>query len=245
MSAKSTVRAALERLLDARIFQTTPRGVDPAADLRGAFPSLAIGTVFDVGANEGQSAEAYLARYPDAYVTCFEPSRMTFDRLQARLAGNPRVRCIRAAVSDRRGTGSFQATGESAGRRLLDGAEGGGQQDTEDVPLLTLDAFCSENGTARIDYLKIDTEGHELEVFGGAAQLLAEERIGILEVELGMNPENTYHTRFEDAKAYLEERGYRLFAIAEQVPEFLTRQPHLRRVNGVFVSAGMIARQSD
>ena len=51
-----------------------------------------------------------------------------------------------------------------------------------------------------------------------------------------MNPENTFHVKFEDVKQYLEKFDYRIFGIYEQVPERSINKPILRRVNIVFVS---------
>lgn len=45
------------------------------------------------------------------------------------------------------------------------------------VSALTLDSFCVSAGVNRVDVLKIDTEGHDLEVLQGAHRLLCERRI--------------------------------------------------------------------
>ena len=45
------------------------------------------------------------------------------------------------------------------------------------VPVKTLDACIREWGIEKIDLLKIDVEGHEPQVFQGAAAALAEHRI--------------------------------------------------------------------
>lgn len=44
----------------------------------------------------------------------------------------------------------------------------------------------------------------------------------------------------EELKAYLEGKGYYLFGVYEQMPEWPTREPHLRRSNLVFVSEAVI-----
>lgn len=41
-----------------------------------------------------------------------------------------------------------------------------------EVPMTTLDAFCSTRGIGRVDVLKIDVEGYELDVLRGAASVL-------------------------------------------------------------------------
>jgi hypothetical protein len=61
-----------------------------------------------------------------------------------------------------------------------------------------------------------------------------------VEVEAGMNASNKRHVPFETLKDYLELRSYLLFGIYEQVHEWPTKEPHLRRTNSVFISRRMI-----
>jgi hypothetical protein len=115
---------------------------------------------------------------------------------------------------------------------------------TERVKIVSLDSFCADNAIPHISYLKIDTEGMDLEVLKGACSMLSREAIDFVEVEAGMNPDNLHHAPFEDLKSGLESHGFRLFGIYEQVSEWPTGAPHLRRVNAVFLSGAMIALKS-
>ena len=51
------------------------------------------------------------------------------------------------------------------------------------VELDTLDNFCKLNDIERIDFLKIDVEGHELRVLEGATELLASKKVDIIQFE--------------------------------------------------------------
>jgi hypothetical protein len=117
--------------------------------------------------------------------------------------------------------------------------------EVESIPATTIDAFCAEHRIERIDYLKIDTEGHDLEVLKGSHEMLSSDRISIVEVECGMNPGNTYHVPFETMKPRLEGYGYRLFRLYDQVCEWPTREPHLRRANAVYLSPRTISENRD
>ena len=48
-----------------------------------------------------------------------------------------------------------------------------------------VDQFCEENGVARIQFLKIDTEGQEMEVLQGASRMIQEGRIDFIQFEFG------------------------------------------------------------
>jgi hypothetical protein len=59
------------------------------------------------------------------------------------------------------------------------------QQRAEVVRLDTLDAYCQRVGVQVIDLMKVDVEGHELEVFKGAAGMLAQGKIKRIQFEYG------------------------------------------------------------
>ncbi|MEM7472326.1 MAG: FkbM family methyltransferase [Pseudomonadota bacterium] len=241
MTIRGLIRKALEKILRAKIYRATPRGVDQIADVKRSFPTYDPSVVFDVGANIGQSTDEYLLQFPNARVFCFEPSRSTYEKLTDHFSGSSRVQCLNLALADKPGTALLEKTKASVNRRLVNESQNGPPSgETEKVSIGTVDEICAKNDIQTIDYLKIDTEGHELSVLAGSAQMLDAENIKMVELELGMNPENTRHTPFEDGKRILEKNGFRLLTISEQVHEFRTRQPHLRRVNAVFVSRAMI-----
>jgi FkbM family methyltransferase len=52
--------------------------------------------------------------------------------------------------------------------------------------ITTIDQFCIENNIDFIDFLKIDVEGHELEVLHGASQMINNKKIGVLQFEFNV-----------------------------------------------------------
>src|SRR6185503_7130533 len=53
----------------------------------------------------------------------------------------------------------------------------------EVVPARTIDGYCAKQGIKRIHFLKIDVEGHELEVLRGANALLQSNGIDFIQFE--------------------------------------------------------------
>jgi hypothetical protein len=92
--------------------------------------------------------------------------------------------------------------------------------------------------------LKIDTEGHDLEVLRGAHRMLSSSHIGIAVVECSANTDNRYHVQFSEMHAFMEGHNYRLFAIYDQVAEWPTKKPNLRRINPAYISSEVVARNS-
>jgi FkbM family methyltransferase len=237
----------VERLARRAIYRFLPRGTDLFLDLRYQLPRLAVEVVFDVGANAGQSARDFLGWFPGSRIYCFEPVRETYARLRDRYRGQNRVRSFPLALGAEPGTGTMVREGISEQFRLVDAGARGAIGDTdllEEVPVSTVDEFCVQAGVDRIGYLKIDTEGADLDVLRGAGRMLAEHRIDLVQVEAGMNRGNDTHVPFGALKDFLEARGYFLFGVYEQVPEWPTGQPYLRRSNLVFVAGSIVAPRS-
>lgn len=230
MQLTKTVKRSVQRLLHGVIVPMSPRGTDLFHDIAGWLPATPIATIFDVGANVGQSARAYRKAYPAAAIHSFEPVPATFARLQAAVRGlsvatHPialGAAAARAQVAER--NSSTRNTIE------LSGEDGLG------VVVQTIDTFCRDQQIDRLSLLKIDTEGHDLEVLRGASEMLGGQQVDLVEVEAGMTRRNDYHQPLEALKEYLEDHGYLLFGIYDQVGEWTVREPYLRRANLVFIS---------
>lgn len=106
----------------------------------------------------------------------------------------------------------------------------------EKVPIETLDSFCERNGISHIDFLKIDTEGFDLNIMLGAGGMLARHCVDLVQAEVLMNADNKYHVPFSDVRQHLESFGYRLFGIYEQGVEWGMNIPIIRRANVVYIS---------
>jgi FkbM family methyltransferase len=242
MTLKDTLVTLVERLTDAHIYRVLPRGLDLRHDIANALRAYQVGVVFDVGANIGQWAQKCLSWFPNADVYSFEPVERTFRQLLENVQGNERVHCIRQALGSSSRTGTMVLEGTSDMHFMLDEKDAPACHDapTEAVDIVTVDAFCRAGGIDGIHYLKIDTEGGDLEVLKGADAMLACQAIDLVEVEAGMHAANKRHVPFEVLKEHLQSRGYSLFGIYEQVTEWPTKETHLRRANVAFISRRMI-----
>lgn len=209
-----------------------PRGFDLYHDLANIIPDARV--VFDVGANVGQSAQRYLKEFPRATIYSFEPVPATFHQLVANVLRGNGSRKRARFIPEMCGLGAVAST---ARMKTDDGpsdmfmiADDG----NEEIRVSTVDLWGDV--VKHVDFMKIDTEGHDLEVLKGAENMLREKRITAIQVEAGMHPGNDRHVPLEVFKSHFEARGYRLFGFYDQVEEFFTHEPHLRRSNPVFVA---------
>lgn len=147
--------------------------------------------VFDVGAHTGEWSRLALSVHPGLNIHCFEPARVNYARLAERVA-SPSVVCNPFGLSSEKGERSLFVFRSAPGlhslyqrRGLEDGWGLETPEETEIVNLDTLENYCAERRIERIDFLKVDVEGHELEVFKGGRSLFAEHRVGIVQFEYG------------------------------------------------------------
>lgn len=147
--------------------------------------------VFDVGANIGNWTALALNVKPTLQVHCFEPSLPAYQNLVNR--GFPSgVKCNRLGLSSVQGERTLFVFEEGHGNNSLYrryGLEDGWQlppQDKQEVVQMdTLEHYCEEHDVAHIDFLKLDVEGHDLEVLKGATTLLNDGRIKMIQFEYG------------------------------------------------------------
>lgn len=177
--------------------------------------------VFDVGANVGEYSLLVRRHLPSATVYAFEPARSVYAELARRVSsdGN-RGGPFNLGFSDSAQTldlYSYTVGGQeisllsSIDRRRPTQAVEVKTRASERVRVETVDRFCEAEGVGRIDFLKLDVEGHELAVLGGARRMLDEGRIAMLQFEFG--PANIYsRTFFYDFWSLLSD-GYRIFRI--------------------------------
>jgi FkbM family methyltransferase len=239
MNLKSIIKKHVEKLTNTHILRSVPQGIDPVRDIANFLPRYRADIVFDIGANVGQSSTLYLTKFPTSHIYCFEPVSDTFRQLQNNLEGNKRVDCYQLAFGSAKSQGKMVLQGNSDMCSLFVSDEVIPQNAvlTESVDIVTIDEFCHVQEIDRINYLKIDTEGGDLEVLRGAVKMLAEQRIDCVQVEAGMNPGNHKHVPLEFLKEFLESHRYFLFGIYEQVSEkWLNGEPHLRFANLLFIS---------
>jgi len=187
-----------------------PLGLDHVHDVArflGSATNLKV--VFDVGANEGQTAAHYVRAFPSAQIYSFEPVAATYKSLVQRVSKCQRVRTFQLAFADSNRTARIQLVPVSGLNSLRNELSNGCSSSCgELVTLRTLDSFCAEENINHIDLLKTDTEGFDLEVLKGAEAMLRARQIQFILAEVTFQLGNTYHTSFFRLAEYLHRLEY-------------------------------------
>ena len=187
MRYKPHVRKLLHRLgYDISKFDKNQPGRNPFVDMERFVPDSASTTIFDVGANIGQSIERLRLHYPLARIHSFEPSPEVFHELQSRAGSWSGVTTWNFAFGAAPGQAMLNENKQSVMNSMLElGPSGWGEVTAQTtVDLRTLDDFCRDQGIDRIEILKSDTQGYDLEVFRGAQQMMRENRIHLILCEV-------------------------------------------------------------
>jgi FkbM family methyltransferase len=185
--------------------------------LRAVAHRIGDGLVVDVGANNGSFSRHMRALAPRARIVAFEPHPRTY-QLLAEAARDHRFDAVQMAVSDQAGTttlhdfadadGSTQASLAQEAVAFFDAPA----IVAHSVQCTTLDAQADIAGWERIAYLKIDTEGFDLAVLHGAARLIGERRIDMIQFEfIAANVARRIFMR----DFFVALPGYRLFRLCQ------------------------------
>jgi FkbM family methyltransferase len=143
--------------------------------------------LFDVGANRGVFLKAILSekRASQFQVHAFEPGRTAFRELAASAAAASNVILNQAALSSVSGSGVLFYDVAGSELASLMPRSTVALEHSESVKLVTLDEYCDARQIQNIHLLKLDVEGHELEVLRGAEDRFRRSAIHVVLFEFG------------------------------------------------------------
>src|SRR6266702_1992370 len=185
--------------------------------------------VLDIGANIGSHGLPLAQQLgPGGQVICIEPTDYAFAKLKANAALNPnladRLILLQAALTDKSaatiapgqtGIPSFYSRwplrGETDGRHVR---HLGQLETAKGARLLPLDRLFEELSASgriheRLTFVKLDVDGHELEVLRGAEATFARYKPAV-NLEIAPHVQDEVPGRFENLLQTLQAFGYRL-----------------------------------
>jgi len=147
--------------------------------------------IFDVGANIGDYVKMLRSKFPETEIYCFEPGKEAFEKLVANttplwtyyqnIAVGSKNGTIRLFKSSNDDDGAMMTAYQDTISDIFTFA--GDISESAVYEMTTLDNFCDINKISSIDFLKIDVEGHELEVLRGATKMIMTNKINIIQFE--------------------------------------------------------------
>ena len=159
---------------------------------------LNINYIFDVGSHRGESIDYFIKLKNLKKIQSFEPQKDNFLVLKKKYKNNSKVILNQIALSqnenykdfyinDLSSTSTFSRLNKKSfwlkiKNKILN--KKNPIINIVKIRSLTIDKFIKQKKIEKIDLLKIDTEGHELEVLKGALKTIKEHKVKFILIEL-------------------------------------------------------------
>jgi FkbM family methyltransferase len=176
--------------------------------------------VLDVGCRWG-FADMWTRLAPHVFLYGFDPDEEECAELRGRYKGQP-VELVPYALADRAGRRTLHVTKDPACSSLykpdpvftstMPALDCAAEARVIEIDVRTLDDWAAEAKPGPIDFLKLDTQGAELDILRGAEQSLRD--VKALEVEVEFNPIYVGQPLFGDVDRHLRERGFVLWKLS-------------------------------
>lgn len=230
------IKSSFERITGTRIYRNTlPQGVVVSFDIHRVLGRNGVRTVFDIGANVGQSALTYLREFPNAQIYSFEPVAATYQQLLARSTGHSRIHTFQTGMGREAGRVSINVHPHDQKSSILLRRP---EDHPETITLDTVADFADRHKIDTIDFLKVDTEGYDLDVLAGAETLLKEQRIHFVQSECEPFTLTKEYVSFSALTDFLRGFKYELFGVYEQ---YLDEEERVIRFwNAVFICKKLV-----
>lgn len=185
---------------------------------------------FDVGANIGSISVLAASKGAEVKIHAFEPTKSLVSLFKENININgygKRITLIEKAVFHKKGTINFLLEKTSEINHII-GKKVKKNSNITEVETVTLDDYTEKKKLTFINFLKVDVEGAELQVFQGAKNLLKNSRIGIILFEINKNCHN-FGYQPNELVQLLKRNNYFIFSLEKD--DKMKLVTHLEKVS--------------
>lgn len=236
---KNKLRTFITNTLGYWFYKTKhlPIGTDIFIDLKKKV-TIPILTIFDVGANVGQTSIDYAAHFPTAAIYAFEPIKSTYEKLCSNTQHLPQIKSMHLGIGNTFESLEISLLPETNAQQNSLNNKSKDNEPKEIVHVNTIDNLMEELHLTEIDLLKIDTEGFEMNVLSGAQSTFQKNKIKMVYIEIGFAKANNHNTNFLEIYSKMEELGFIFYGIYEISHIGITTEYHYG--NALFINKNEI-----
>ncbi len=169
----------------------------------------------DVGAHRGETI-AWMLEIFNGPIHAFEPVKVNFEACKSRYEKHSRVTLQNLGLSNKTGEAEIFIE-ENTQTNSLKSTNSSAESLKETISLTTIDSYLSNHGIQTIEMLKVDAEGHEMEILEGAKDTLSRQGVKLIFCETTLDMNNLYHTPLNALQACLYDYGYKFKGVFDQV----------------------------
>ncbi len=204
---------------------------------------VTIKNVLDIGAHKGKWSRDLKTYFPSAACHLFDPLPEMEPFLKKHCADFPSDQYFSVGLGSNNETRNITKFGDLEGSTFLGkDVPVGISKGTETLTITSINHLISENKIPVPDLVKIDVQGFELEVLGGADKIFGKTEIFIIECNLFEFDLHPGMPEFIKVIQFMHEKGYSLYDFAG-----FQRRPSdsaLGQFDAVFVKSNGVLRTS-
>ncbi len=209
-----------------------------------------VSVIFDVGANMGDYSKLLLKKSKmnniNIELHIFEPLSTCFRNIQEEFSSKDKIFLNNFGLSNEEAeTEIFYDTEGSSLASLYERDLSNINKKLnkrEKIKLIRLDKYITENNISKIDLLKIDVEGHEVNVLKGIGKFLMPDFIKVIQFEYGGANQDS-RTYLKDLYTMLTNKGYIICKIMKNGiarREYESKMENFQYANYLAISPALI-----
>jgi FkbM family methyltransferase len=153
----------------------------------------------DGGAHIGCTSVYFAQKYPESKIVAVEAARENYELLRHNTGGFPNIEAIHAAIFGTNGFVTLENPRDAAWAFRVQAVKIAPEAENR-IPSVTIESLIQRSPNGRIDLLKLDIEGAEIEVFSPGAEKWLE-NVKVVVIELHDRERSGCSSAFESAVA--------------------------------------------
>jgi len=207
-------------------------GIDIMRDIVTLLQERKKYTVFDIGANKGDTSIEVAMSLANADIYSIEPDPATCKILKERTGAYPNIHVFNVGFGNENENRTLHVNKNSGGNSFLEVSPSINAYEgdwtvpvgTVNASIRTLDSFCTEHHIEAIDLVKIDTQGYEMLILNGGKQVIHASKTRLIYIEVLFVELYKKQSFFADIFTELEQRGFKLIGFYNRFYD--QKKPH-------------------